>query len=260
MKKTQSSGQGLRIFWLFCCTVLFLVLISLIVKGYTIIQKSLFDGTHRFTILQENNPVRLYSFAPDTNTISIVDIASQDKKKVSLQDIPVPIDATVMDKPSYDAMSNGVDPYLQNLFFHINDTKTAMTPLDLFRLWLFARSVDPTEIVSEKIQIQDFNKVATELFIDDAIVKENLSIQVVNASGVSGRGNDFSHILTNMGGNVVSVITAKKDSPKTTIQYYGQSSYTVKKLEKIVTKTATVSKKPGISDIVITLGKERIGK
>lgn len=266
MKKTP-SGQGLKILGLFCIAVFFLVVISLIFKGYTVLVKSLFDGTHRFTFAQNGNPIRISSFAPDSKTISLLKVTHSAKpNEKSIENIvKIPIDATITDTAVSSPEQGSVDEYLKYLFFHYNAIDTKMTPLDLLRLWFFARSVHQTEILSETVTIFDkdtqanvVDKIAEDLFTDDAIVKENQSIQIVNATGVPGIGTDFARILSNMGGNVVSVSTATKINKKTTVSYYMQSSYTVEKLEKLLNTKAVIMKKKGISDIIITLGKDRV--
>lgn len=249
----------MRIFWLFSTAVLLLIAISLVFKVYTVVAKSLFDGTHRFTVVQKSNPIRIYSFAPDVNRIAVLDIATSDVPFETLMNqIKIPIDVTVLTHYSDDSVAN----HLQFLFFHYNEIQTQMTMIDIARLWLFAQSVDQNERVYKKIDAaalseeHTFDKIATELFWDDTIADEKQNIQVINASGISGVGNDFARILSNMGGTVISVATGKKDVQKTTIQYYGQSSYTVEKIEKILGKRAVESPKQHISDIIITLGKD----
>lgn len=256
----------MRIFWLFSTAVLLLIAISLVFKVYTVVAKSLFDGTHRFTIVQKSNPIRIYSFAPDVNQIAVLDIATSDVPfEILSKQVKIPVDATVAEKAS-DYSDDSVANHLKVLFFHYNERQTQMTMIDIARLWLFGQSVDQNEIVYKKIDAaalseeNTFDKIATELFWDDTIANEKQSIQVINASGVSGAGNDFARILSNMGGTVISVTTGKKEIQKTTIQYYRQPSYTVEKIEKILKKKATVSKKRRISDIIITIGKDAVKK
>lgn len=253
----------MRIFWLFSTVVVLLIAISLAFKVYTVVAKSLFDGTHRFTIVQKSNPIRIYSFAPDVNQIAVLDIATSDVPfETRMNQIKIPIDVTVLTHYSDDSVPN----HLKFWFFHYNEIQTQMTVIDIARLWLFAQSVDQNERVYKKIDAaalseeNTFDKIATELFWDDAIANEKQNIQVINASGISGVGNDFARILMNMGGTVISVTTGKKDVQKTTIQYFGESSYTVEKIEKILGKKAVESPKQHISDIIITLGKDEIEK
>jgi hypothetical protein len=99
-----------------------------------------------------------------------------------------------------------------------------------------------------------------EFFTDETIVNENKSIQVINGTGVSGFGSKFSRMLTNSGATVISVTTARKEVSKTTITYFGESSYTVEKIEKILKEKAKLLQKKGISDIIITLGKDKVEK
>ncbi|MBP9719008.1 MAG: LytR C-terminal domain-containing protein [Candidatus Levybacteria bacterium] len=252
----SKKSQSMRIVGLFCLAVGILVCVSLFFKFATVIAKSTFDGQHRFTILQRGNPVRFYSFAPDSNTISVLDVVTESKTPEKL--IAIPVDTAINDM-EYHPDSTEVEEYLRHVFFSINGLQTNMTALDVFRLWLFSRSVHANDIIVEKIEdISKFGRLNAKLFSDETIIQEDKSIQIINATGVVGVGNDFSEQLSTIGGNVISVTTARKIVPKTIIQYYGESSYTLQKIEKMLHKKATSLQKQGISDIIIILGKDSV--
>ncbi len=269
MKKDAGKSHSLRIVGLFCLAVAILIGVSIFFKIGILVSKSIFDGQHRFTFIQKGNPVRVYSFAPDIKTISILDVAGDNTSSDHLTKdlIKIPIDASLSSGGIVGSFAKGsVQDYLKYLFFHYSDIKTEMTPVDIFRLWLFASGVDTSNITSEKISLSDISesnkldKLVTQLFSDATLQKENMSIQVINGTGISGWGSDFGQRLTNSGGNVISIITAHIDVPKTSIRYFGQHSYTLKKIEKIMKREAMPMQKHGISDIVITLGKDEIKK
>jgi hypothetical protein len=159
-----------------------------------------------------------------------------------------------------------VENHLKDIFFAYDRLQTNMTVVDIVRLWLFTHSIRSNGIVHKKIEgslLSQENKADNllhELFTDETIASENKSIQVINGTGVSGFGSEFSRILANSGATVISVTTARKEVPNTTIKYFGSSSYTVQRIEKILKEKANVLQKKGISDIIITLGKDKVGK
>jgi predicted RecB family nuclease len=56
------------------------------------------------------------------------------------------------------------------------------------------------------------------------------------------------------------VTTADSPQNVSKIIYYGQESYTVKKLSAYLGFTAQESDKKGIADVIIIIGKDKIGK
>lgn len=257
--KESKKSNSLRILMFFFIVVCLLVGISLLLKLAVIVAKSTFDGQHRFTIAEGENPLRIYSFAPDNKTISVLEITAQ--KPVPIKKlVKMPIDATIA---ATDALpKESVEDYVKYLFFHSNTVQTNMTVLDFLRLWLFVRTVDPSEIrfenlhISKSLESSAIDTIVKELFSDHTLIQESKSIQVINGTGISGLGNDFSRQLINSGGNVISVTSAHTESKKTYISYYGQSSYTLKKIESIFGKKAKPLQKRGIADIIIVLGKD----
>lgn len=270
--KSEKKHQSFRILGLFCAAVFMLIAISVTIKLVSIIAKSKFDGQHRFTTVFLDKPVQVVSFEPDTNTISILQLrSSKALTKARVSDIlHIPIDVVIHEKGEEKIVDNlakngRVDNAFQAMVFSIPDMDSDMTFLDVLRVWLFAKSVEDHNIFHkaftdqpiESIEDIRLDKTVSELFLDQTISDENNSIQVVNASGISGKGNDFARTLTNIGGNVLSVTTAHKEIPMTTITYIEPYSYTVKKIEQLVGKKAAKRKKQAISDIIVTIGKDR---
>lgn len=271
-KTPSHTGRSFPILMLFCTAVFMLVFISFIVKLASVVAKSGFDGRHRFTIVVRDTPVKVISFAPDDRSLAVLEIPnakSQTKKQLAAY-LHIPVDGVVTEK-SYSSVNTTdtkafVEQYMQGLFFSFAQKNTDITVVDAFRLWLFSRDVDSHEVyddaLSSSLETTEeaaINKVVSRLFWDDTVSKENIGIQVINASGISGIGNDFAQTLTNIGANVAAVSTAHAEVGKTTITYSGERNYTVVKLEKLFGLKASAVKKQEMFGIIVTIGKDTVG-
>jgi hypothetical protein len=101
------------------------------------------------------------------------------------------------------------------------------------------------------------NSLITQTLTDTDIASESVSIQIINATNISGVGQRLGKVLTNMGANVVDVSSAQTMQKKTTIAYYGEQSYTLGRLQKILAVKATKLTRQPIANIVITIGTDK---
>ncbi|MDO8639810.1 MAG: LytR C-terminal domain-containing protein [bacterium] len=273
--KNENKGQNLKLALIFFLLIAFLITGSLIFKAGLLAKKSKFDGQHRFTTVffKENNPgrVKVFSFAPDTKTISILLI---DKKayplKPKLLDIEkylgISIDGFVSLDVIDEAKVQTANSILQKTVFNFNKAKTNLTIIDFIRLWFFTRTVSSraitTEEVNSVIEVGQIDKISNSLFNDSTLLQENQSIQVVNATDIAGLGGRLSRFLGNMGGSVVSVVTPKKNSDDSKIIYFGKKTYTAERLGKIlgfkIVDGGEDQQGESISDIVIIIGKDKL--
>ena len=104
------------------------------------------------------------------------------------------------------------------------------------------------------------DKKVSGMFADGVISSENVSIQVVNASGSVGLGNRLTRVLTNLGCNVVSVTSARSVERVSQIAFFGNQSYTLQKLRKWLGYPVSDLREKTIADIVITVGRDESGK
>ena len=258
-KKKFSNMHLLRIFLL---GVLTLLLISVITKFTEVAQKSLFDGSHRFTvaILYAPSIVKVFSFSPEDNSESILTIHTTKEVYQNLEDyIAVPIDALIKD--------SNIPPNIQNpsdLFFSLNfkfGLHTSLTKIDIFRLWFFARNVAPTDIqskeISSNLDSSTIDTISSSFFKDNTVESENKNIQIINETNVTGLGNRLSRIVSNSGGNVVSVKTNETVEKHSVIEFSGNRGYTTEKLIKITGYNAIPMQKKSFADIIILIGQDR---
>lgn len=269
-RKKQNSGHTLRLVVLFCVLVSMLVASSLTLKLLALMEKSAFDGQHRFTILSKN---QLISFAPDTKTMSILTVSQNNTEIISIGKIlGIPIDGSVTPQKEeyYYALKDGKDvsSVLKSVLLNVNAFETSLTVIDIARLWLYARSVPSYSVTTQQISIPldtfepgeelSVDKISSLLFTDNKILEEKVSIQIVNGTGVLGLGNRLARLLANIGGNVVAVSTSDVPVDISTISYYGRKTYTVEKLSILLGVKPSLLEQREISDIVIVLGANEL--
>ncbi len=262
-KAEEKRGQSLKTLFLFCLIVFLLVVVSLSVKAFAIIKASKFDGSHRFTLAlrtQEKNKVDILSFDPKNEAISSLTVKGKiDNRKIG-QALATFIDGEIVSRP--EAEEQKIGKKLFSLAMRFDLAKTNITFLDLVRLSYFANGVADKNITTKEIMFPQsdtqIDRLSEDFFEDPDIVAESISLEVVNATGVSGFGRRLERMLTNLGSQVISISTARKDETMTKLQYAESKSYTVEKLERILGVTAEKQEGLSISDIRVILGKHSL--
>ncbi len=271
----RHKNKSLRFALIFCLLVLFWVLTAFVGKIAVLFSESKFDGAHRFTIAinakeKENNAVLFVSFAPDANSLSIVEAVGESiDKNFSTKDITIPVDEyLVIDKdsmPSGDSGKKHIEKLLQSMLFQKREKGENLTPIDIIRLLYFTKTVDVNNVVFGKIIVSSKDALSSKnkdaisgFFVDRAIVEENMSITIINGTGKSGYGATIADEIAQMGGNVVVVSTADETIAHSAIEAHSGNAYTVKKLHLLTDFPVVVKKRNGISDITILLGKDSL--
>lgn len=269
-KNNHTDGKSLRPLLLFCAGLFLVIAVSFFIKAIQVISKSTFDGNYIFTIRVDKPPLYIISFIPSKRGIAMAKILLDknakniDTKKIG-QRIKIPIDG-------YVAFSlqekNDIDKDIFSMLLRYNSLDTNLTLYDVFQLWWFAKSVPSHNIVKTQLTITKdgidetptVSKTLSKFFGDQAIIDEKLSIQIINATGEAGFGARLARMITNMGGNVIIVSTADEISNTSQISYYGEPSYTLERLERLLAFPRAQMSIPGIADIVIILGSDSVGK
>ncbi len=278
MKNTQekSKRSGLKIVVLFLSLVFLLISISLFLKFIQLYQQSTFDYKHRYTIAfnTSSSQAVIFSFAPDTKTISELTVDNNPNMKTIGKTLHIPIDAILISRAPKKFQSNTISSQLQELLFHYPTFEGNATVIDFIKMDLFSKSVPLRSITTDTIVLpQDattIDKLVSSLFADESFLQEQSTVEIVNASSKAGLGNRLATVLTNSGINVVAVSTAESSAQNSSITYFIPQNYTVGKLGKILhyslkdestqsepnqTGTSIPSKKR-ISDIIITIGEK----
>ncbi len=283
MRNKKKQGTGKKVLWafLFSFFIFLVIAISFFVKLVGVFQAGLFDGEHRFTVLlrseKESDKVALVSFSPRENRVVMLFISGK-KEEINSPGklswfLGVPIDGFIVYPFSLQGQSSDqkTSQFLTNIFKNVvlyySLAKTNLTVLDAARIWLFVRNVPAHNISNatyqqflnpQKMQDETLDTFVSSLFADNVVTNEKVSIHIINASGVSGFGNQFARIISNSGGNVVAVTTGDSILPTSEIAFANKETYTLKKLEKILQCKAIPVEKQTISDIVVILGKDKV--
>ena len=257
--------QNIRIAVWFFIAVLMLILFSFALKTFFTLKQSLFDGTHRFTLLVTKQPgtYSIYSFAPDQNTMSHLTVSNVPPKSNIGRDLSLSIDATATctNNDCRSMLKESIPDSLQSMLFHYKSLKTKATFTDFLRLFFYAKGVSKSQTMEKTISEKDDARLQQDTMsiccIDDAIIKEYLSIAIVNASGKAGFGNRLGKLLTNMGATVVVIGSSDKERETSEIVYDGKKTYTVSVLEKLIPGAKLTIDRKGISDIIVRIGKDQ---
>lgn len=265
MQKEKSAQlKSIKYAVLFFLLFFLAIFVALCVRLVVVFSQSAYDGAHRFTIdvIESPSTNELFSFAPDVQTISLLKVKGA-LNPLSLEHvIKIPIDATVESGVN----DQNIPSFLFTLATHFNQFPShGFTFIDAFRLYLYSQNVKPEAISRFSVSVAnstlndtDQQQVA-QMFIDQTLYQENVSISVVNATDSSGVGSRLAKFLTNMGGNVVSVTSGDTVQEESSIQYFGKQTYTLKKLQHILHFSLVQMQKPTISDIIVTIGENDLG-
>jgi hypothetical protein len=265
MKKQTAPAEknSLKTVVLFILCVSVLIIISLVVKTISMIRTSIYDGTHRFTIAitRQDTVLEVVSFDPATTSTDV--FALKDSKSMPVSafgrtfavipdaTIALPADLQIDLNPS-----NGMN----TIIWHYNQVKTRLTLYDVLRLSLLAKSVPlanrDVEQVGIPVDENRLDQLLLQNLTDSTISTENVSIQVINASGAPGMGNRLARVISNMGGNVVAVTTSQRRIPHSSIHYFGTETYTLQKLSHLLSYPVLLLDRETIADIVITIGED----
>ncbi len=270
-RKIKEKQPTLRLAFLFCVLVVSLLAISAIARIGILIQNSRFDGQHRFSLLAQDtsaeNSGYIISFSPIDKTIVALHVLRDGDipTKTIGMFLGVPVDGYM--KVTYPVLLKGdkdIAIFFESSLFSFSNVQTNLTIIDIIRFLFFSKTTPGYSIkiqnsLGQLSQLDELvkDKIISNLFVDPAIVEEKTSIQVVNGTGISGLGNRFAQLITNMGGNVIAVTTADTTLQTTSIFYYDQKNYTVQKFEKLLKVSPMPLLKREISDIIIILGKDR---
>jgi len=258
-KNKAPSNKNIKMVLIFCVFVAVAILISLTVKFFVTLSESAFDGQHQFILAVFGNQkkIKIISFAPDSMSLGILQLANAHNEDIR-QALVIPIDAEVM--VSDEKTTESVSPLLQDIILHFTSKKVrGMTIIDAIRLYLFSRGVGPDSIYSQTMRIPitsaQSERTIPKIFTDHSLYQEGVTISILNATNISGIGNRVAKLITNIGGNVISVATSENEENVSTIAYSKDNTYTLKRLSKILKFKTIKMQKSSLSDIIIKVGK-----
>lgn len=255
--KKKKKSKNLHLAFYFGFFIILIIVISIVFKSVDLIRRSQFDGEHRFTVaLMQDNETDVVSVSPMEGSIVALHLEKISNPD-SLKTLSVPIDSYVKADSDF---SFSVKHIFLKMLINKRRLQTKLTSIDLIRLSIYAIGVNEEKIKQEEVAASDLDELpllSSTLFVDPTILNEKVTIQITNATEVSGLGNKLAKYITNMGGNVVLVNSSKDIKDKSQIIYRG-GSYTVKKLENFLDVSGQKKEMDSISDVVVIIGKDRM--
>lgn len=259
-KQKESRLNNTKIAIVFFVFLTFIIGISLIFKVAAIIRAGQFDDSKRFTLTITNGRnTEVMSLSPSSKNIVVFKLNNATPPAEAGKLLKIPIDGFIA-YASLD-LNQKINVLFAKAIFNYNRLKTNLTIIDLFKIALFARSI-PESSINIKI-VRDTNGLALDKVIghlvgDAFIEKDNQTIQIINATVVSGLGNRLARLITNMGGDVIIVATENNLRKKSVISYIDKKTYTVERLQKVLGYEAVREANNAISDITIIIGEDKI--
>lgn len=265
-KKVKAEKHNTKAAILFVLFVFTIILISAVFKVISVVRQSKFDGTNRFTItVYSDKNLEIVSFFPTNHSISILRIEEGNKDLKVGKFLKIPVDGFIKAKSnlaeaSFWEENKDIASLMSNIFFNYNNIKTNLTIIDILRLVLASKTTPLNNIISHSIssslESQKVDKIVQKIFKDEEVDKENLTIEIINATYETGLGSRLSRLVTNMGGNVVVVSTESNSQKNSIILYNGKKSYTVEKLSKVLGFRTSEMNKQSIADVTIVIGED----
>lgn len=253
----QFGEKSLSIALFFILIVVLLIGLSIALKIYLLFKAAKFDGEHQFIFeIHAPSQNQLISFNPDTNSAVVLSIKDMHASSFGNY-LGIPESAILTLPEKYDSLYT----LTQNLLFHPSNG-LSLNVIDRIRMFLFVNNIKPTNITEDEWtqSEQGSDKKLSQLFVDHTAYSENLSIAIVNGSGISGLGTKVAEELSHIGINIISVTSSQDLKEKTTIVYTGKEGYTVQRLVHIFRVASTPTISPMLSDVTITLGKDAAGE
>src|SRR6185369_8042829 len=251
----RNDNNSIKTFFIYAAVVFFFILISLTLKAILIMQDSRFEGKNQFILgVVSNQTVKeILVFHPSEKTALIIRLQGKDLRLSSAgKTLGIITDAkveTVSDLPMVDPAAT-----MRAIAFHYYSLKTNLTIFDAVRLLIFSQKLSPNNQTTKEIVLSKDMFSAdslANLFTDQKIFSENVSIQIINASGTPGIGKRLEIALTDLGCNVISVTTARDNQKSSKMQFFGKETYTMTKLKRTLDFPTEEMKNQPIADIVI---------
>lgn len=260
-KESHESERSMRTLLLFCGIVLLLILGSLAFKFLSILKLSSYDGKHRFTLLVEHSKkdATIVSFDPGTRSVSEVFLTGKKDIHNPGKYLGIPINGKIKDSEKYGESTNVANKLLSYLLT-LKNKEQGLTSVDVFRLWLLTSGMQKKDIevqqLTSDISEDGVDEKLAELFVDEDLANEKISVEIVNATGITGRGSKLERMLANIGIPIVQVTTASRPENHSSIQYADESTYTLEKLTQLLKYKSSQMSEQGLSDIIITVGRD----
>lgn len=225
-------------------------------------QHSKFDGKHQVVIAlgQKETVEKIVAFTPAERSVTVLTLEGDNVSFSSLgSKLGILPNATIRTN-GHVSLDGDISQTMQTVLFNYYTVKTNITIFDAIKLFFVSRKPSLSDQDSKEITVsndeESNNRLIANIFVDDSIFSENVSIQVINASGEAGVGKRLERVLTNRGGNVVSIATSRESERLSKITYFGEETYTLSTIQKLLEFPTEKLEKEEIANIVIIIGED----
>lgn len=260
MKKESehSSNNSIKTLLLFCAGVGCIIVVSLLVRFFTLFQDGRLHGDYTYIVLQNNdNKPAIIAFKPEEKKIIHITSSARMSMDELKRRIGVFSDGELQNlNESYSINKN-----FSQLLLHKGNISSSLAYYDIFTLWKISRGIEKEAeeevVIDTEMSEEEIDREVREILIDKTLSDENKTISIVNSSGIPGLGRRLERALENVGGNVISVENGESIQKESSILYYGQKNNTVKRLEALLYVSAREQERQELSDIIIKIGTDK---
>jgi hypothetical protein len=260
-KKNDSSRSNAKVAVVFFAFLAIIVGISLIFRLISIVRASQFDGSNRFTFSITNDKnTEVMSVNPGSKDIVIFKFAKPVSRLDAERTLRIPIDAFVNQNALN--LDRKINAIFTSMVLGYSGLKTNLTILDLLKLKILAGNIPESSIGIEEVGDKagsEPDSIVGNLVNDPLIEKENQTIQIINSTDTTGLGGSLAKMVTNMGGNVILVMSEDKSQKTSVITYIDKITYTVTKLQKVLGYKVIKEPENAMADVTIIIGDDKIG-
>jgi hypothetical protein len=259
-EKKNQSVSNTKVALVFFAFLIFVVVVSLTIKVINVVKQGKLGDSERYTLcVASGKNTRVISLSSSSKDISIFKLNNDIKLPEVGRFLEIPIDGFISFK-SQDLNLN-TEALFTKALFDFKNVKTNLTIFDLLKLAISAKSIPENSVNTREIgniKSSDADKIVGRMVIDDLMEKDYQTIQIINGTQVSGFGSRLARLITNMGGNVILVMTENSPRKKSVITYIDKRTYTVERLQKLLGYDVVKEPSNAMSDVTIIIGEDKI--
>lgn len=260
MKRKETAFSNVKIAIIFFVFLAFIIGISLIFKFVALLENGQYDNSRSFSLSITNGKnIELVTLSPSLKNITIFKFTNNVNPIEAGRLLEIPIDGNIFSN-SLD-LNQRVNPLFIKTILDYTKIKTNLTIVDLLRILLFARAIPEDSIDIIIVRNEDklvLDENISRLVSDASIENDSQTIQIINATEVTGLGNRLAKLITNMGGNVLIVATENNKKNKSFIRYIDKKTYTIERLQKVLGYEVIKGTGNDVSDITIIIGEDKV--
>lgn len=263
-KNVSTSKNSLRLLMFFLLVVFLLITISISYRFITLTQNSVFDSDYLFTIaFVKGRDLDIVGVNAHDKRLSHLQVRGAKDLAQAKQILGIFIDGQINLSQTFQGVRE-VDSHIADALLKKRGVSTTLTFYDLLRLLWVVKGIPKTNISQQTISLPQneakIDNITRAFFIDPRIVEDNVTIEIRNGTSIPGLGKRLERAITTMGGTVISVTNADEVVTTSQIEYKEEkkNSDTLKKLQRLLSMPAVALSSPSLSDIIITIGKDRV--